>query len=216
MKNAFFSALLAEFLGSVFLVMAAVSPMILLANSPPGVALFANAVAVAWVLFALIEIFAPLSGAHFNPVVTVVLGFENKMGATKAAAYIVVQIFGGVVGIIFTHLMFFREVGAVLAVSTNPRQEYFSEILATFILMLAILLLVEMKSTKSALVVGLLVGGQVLATSSTMFANPQVTIARMLTAIQPGIRPLDGLAYIAAQFAGGVLAYGVFRVLRRR
>ncbi|MCL2396505.1 MAG: aquaporin [Defluviitaleaceae bacterium] len=208
----------AEFLGSMFLVMAAISPIILFTSvfaAPIAVAVLANAVSVAFVLCVLIEIFGPYSGAHFNPVVTLVMVLEKKINVQKAATYVVFQVAGGIAGIMASHLMFFDAVGGLLFVSETTRNGHvlFGEIFGTFILVLAILLLVKAKSTQLPVMVGLLVGGQLLATSSTMFANPQVTIARMLTSTTPGIRPTDGFVFIVMQFAGALLAYGIYRLV---
>lgn len=218
-RKAVSRALIAEFLGSMFLVMAAISPVILFTHifdAPKGVTILANAVAVAFVLCALIEIFGSISGAHFNPVVTMVMLFEKKIEAAKAALYLVAQFVGGIVGITFSHLMFFEDIGYLFAASENSRSGYvfFSEIFGTFILVLAILLLVKAKSSKVSIIIGLLVGGQIMSTSSTMFANPQVTVARMLTNTPPGIRPLDGVVFIAMQIIGALLAYAVYKAIR--
>ena len=202
----------------MFLVMAAVSSMILFTtvfDAPKSIAVFANAVAVAFVLCALIEIFGPVSGAHFNPVVTMVMLFEKKIAAPKAALFILFQFAGGIAGTMLSRLMFLREVEVLLSVSETVRNEYifFGEIFGTFILVLAILLLVKAGSDKIQIVVGFLVGGQLMATSSTMFANPQVTVARMFTNSAAGIRPVDGLIFIAMQIIGALLAYAVYRLI---
>ena len=208
----------AEFLGSMFLVIAAISSMILFTavfEAPKSIAIIANALAVAFVLCALIEIFGTVSGAHFNPVVTMVMMFEKKTGALKAALFIVFQFAGGIAGAILSHLMFLGEVGALLSVSDNIRNQYvfFGEIFGTFILILAILLLVKTRSNKISVIVGLLVGGMLMSTSSTMFANPQVTVARMFTDTAAGIRPPDGLIFIIMQIIGAFLAYGIYRFI---
>lgn len=217
MKNrVLLGELIAEYLGSMFLVMAAISSMILFCtvfDSTKSIAVVANALAVAFVLFALIEMFAPVSGAHFNPVVTMVMFFNKKISRLKALLYVAVQIIGGITGAIFSHLMFFEKVSGLLSVSQIVRTNYlyFSEVLATFILVLAILVLVRVKSDKIPLVVGFLVGGQLLATSSTMFANPQVTIARIFTDSAAGIRPEDAAVFIIMQIIGATLAYLVYK-----
>lgn len=208
----------AEFFGSMFLVMAAISPMILFVSvleCPIGVAVIADAVAVAFVLCALIEIFGSTSGAHFNPIVTMIMTLEKKVSVTKAALYVLVQIFGGLAGTALTHLMFFNEVSGIFTVSNSVRSDYIylAEIIGSFILVLAILMLVKNNSNKISIIVGLLVGGQLLATSSTMFANPQVTIARMFTDSAAGIRPIDGLVFIAMQIIGALLAYAVYKFM---
>ena len=210
------SELFAEFLGSIFLVMAAVAPTILfidVLDTAIGIAIIANAIAVAFVLCALLEIFGTISGAHFNPVVTLTMVFEKKIETSKAILFMLVQFVGGIVGLIFSHLMFLDELGALLAISNNVRNEYmfFGEIFGTFILVLAILLLVKNGSNKISIILGLLVGGQIMATSSTMFANPQVTVARIFTDTTSGIRPIDALTFIIMQIIGTLLAYAVYR-----
>ena len=221
MKKITLRELLAEFLGSMFLVTAAISPIImfgLVFESDKGIAIIANALTVAFVLFALIEIFGPISGAHFNPVVTFIMTLEKKINAGKAALFMLVQFAGGIAGTILTHVMFFDEVGALLYISGNERSgyQYVGEIVGTFILILVILLLVRSKSSKTSIAIGLLVGGQLMATSSTMFANPQVTIARMLTDTPSGIRPSDASIFILMQFTGALLAYVIYRLLKER
>ena len=217
-KQASISELSAEFIGSMFLVMAAISSMILFTSvfeSNKSVAVLANAITVAFVLCALIEIFVPVSGAHFNPVVTLIMAFEKKVSAVKAVLFILIQIAGGLTGTILSRLMFLGEMGSVLAVSNTIRSDYvyFGEIVGTFILVFAILMLVKTKSSKIPITLGLLVGGQLMATSSTMFANPQVTIARMFTNSAAGIRPFDGLIFIVMQIIGALLAYVVYKLI---
>ena len=212
--------ILSEYLGSLFLVMAAISPIILfnrVLNAGIGLAVLADALGVGTILFALIEIFGPVSGAHFNPAVTLATVICGTMSLKRAALYIVTQIAGGLTGTIFSHLMFYHEIPHLIAISevTRPGGSYFSEIICTFILILTILLLVQRRSNKISIVVGLLVGGQLIATSSTMFANPQVTLARMLTYSAAGVKPTDGLVFIVMQVIGTVLAVLVFRAVFR-
>lgn len=210
--------LTAEFIGSMLLIIAAVSPIILFIHvfeSHTGVALIANAIAVAWVLFALIEMFMHISGAHFNPVVTMAFVLDKKISCAKAMLYVIAQIAGGICGIIISHVMFYNEIGELLSVSNVTRGgfAYFSEIICTFVLVLAILLLVKVESTKISIIVSLLVGGMILSTSSTMFANPQVTIARMFTNSAAGVRPADGFVFILMQLTGALLAYGIYKLI---
>jgi len=217
-KQALLGELVAEFLGSMFLVMAAVASMIMFAEvfeATKAVAVLANAIAVACVLCALIELFGSISGAHFNPVVTMIMLFEKKIGATKAALFMMFQFVGGITGTALSRLMFLDDVGSILAVSDNVRNDYvfFGEIFGTFILVLAILLLIKIGSNKISVIVGLLVGGQLMSTSSTMFANPQVTVARMFTDTASGIRPIDGMIFIAMQIIGALLAYAVYQLV---
>jgi glycerol uptake facilitator-like aquaporin len=200
-----------EFLGSMFLVIAAVAPMILFVEvfkTDIAIAVLADAIAVGFVLFALIEIFGPICTSFFNPVVTMALAINKEISYQKAIGFIVSQILGGIAGVISVHLMFFNEIPKIIFVSSILRNggNYFAEFIGTFILVLAIFSLVHQKSDRVSLIVGLLVGGMVLSTSSTMFANPQVTIARIFTYSSAGIRPLDAILFIIMQIIGAYLA----------
>ena len=214
--------ILSEYLGSLFLVMAAISPLILfhqVLDTGIGLAVLADALAVGFILFVLIEIFGPISGAHFNPAVSLAMVLGGKISWKGASIYILAQIAGGLTGTLFSHLMFYHKIPQLIAVSevTRPGGNYFSEILCTFILVLAIFLLVHNRSDKLSLVVGMLVGGQLIATSSTMFANPQVTLARMFTYAAAGVKPFDGAVFILMEIIGALLAVLVFKaVIRQR
>ena len=212
------SELGAEFFGSMILLIAAISPTLmftLVFEADAGIALLANGIGVAFILCGLIEMFGPVSGAHFNPVVTMVMVFEKKIGVPKALLFVLAQFAGGIGGIVLSHLMFFDKVGDLLSVSDTVRDGYvfFGEILGTFILILTILLLVKTKSKKTSIIIGLVVGGLIFSTSSTMFANPQVTVARMFTGTSAGIRPVDGFIFVAMQLTGALLAYVVYRLV---
>ena len=212
--------ILSEYLGSLFLVMAAISPIILfnrVLNAGIALAVLADALGLGTILFALIEIFGPVSGAHFNPAVTLATVICGTMNWKRAALYILMQIAGGLTEMIFSHLMFYHEIPRLVAISDVSRAggNYFAEILCTFILILALLLLVQNQSKKISLVVGLLVGGELFATSSTMFVNPQVTLARMFTYSAAGVKPLDGVMFILMQVIGAVLAILVFKMVYR-
>jgi len=200
-----------EFLGSMFIVIAAVAPMILFVEifkTDIAIAVLADAIALGFVLFALIEIFGPICTSFFNPVVTMALAINKEISYQKAIGFIISQIFGGIAGVISVHLMFINEIPKIVYISSIVRNSgnYFAEIIGTIILVLAIFSLVHQKSDRVSLIVGLLVGGMVLSTSSTMFANPQVTIARIFTYSTAGIRPLDALIFIIMQIIGAYLA----------
>jgi glycerol uptake facilitator-like aquaporin len=160
----------------MFLVIAAVAPIILFTNmgAPIYIAVVADALAVGFVLFALIEIFGPICTAYFNPAVTVSMALIKDISWFEAFRHMAAQIFGGLVGIIFCHLMFIDSGQVVATISTVERSggTYFAEILGTFILVLCIISLIHQNSKRTSLVVGLLVGGMLMSTSSTMFANP--------------------------------------------
>ncbi len=215
------SQIACEYIGSLFLVMAAISPIILfnrVLDSGIALAVLANALAVGFVLFALIEMFGAISGAHFNPAVTLAMVVSGQMKWLRASTYILVQMAGGFTGMIFSHLMFYHEIPQVIAISRVTRSggNYLSEILGTFILVLAIFFLVENRSEKTSLVIGMLVGGELIATSSTMFANPQVTFARIFTYSAAGVKPFDGMIFILMEIAGAILAVLVWKTICRR
>jgi len=213
--------LIAEFLGSLFLVMAAIGSRVMIyyrMDGGAGLALVANAIAVGWVLYALIELFGPISGAHFNPVVTLVMAMDKQLEKALAWKYLAVQLVGGILGTFITKLMFYDDLARLFLISDNHRggSRHFSELIATFILVFAILVLVKMGNTKIPMIVGMLVGGMILTTSSTMFANPQVTIARIFTDTVSGIRPLDAIIYVIMQVLGALLAYGLYQIMSKK
>ena len=148
---------------------------------------------------------------------TVAAAICGTMGWRRAALYVPMQIVGGLTVTVFSHLMFYHEIPRLVAISEVTRSggNHFVELLGTFILILAILMLVQRRSKKISIVVGLLVGGQLIATSSTMFANPQVTLARMFTYSAAGVKPIDGIVFILMQVIGTVLAVLVYRTVYR-
>lgn len=166
-----------EFIGSMFLIIASIAPIILfvnILNAPIWIAVFADALAVGFVLFALIEIFGPICTSYFNPAVSIGLAIDKKITWTQAFRYSVIQILGGLTGLVACHLMFYDNISKLVVLSSVERSggAYFAEIPGTFILVLCIFALVHQNSDRISLVVGLLVGGMLLSTSSTMFANP--------------------------------------------
>ena len=213
-RRMLFGELASEFIGSMFLVLAVISPGFLFAymfDTPTGVTVVATALSVAFMLFVLIGMFGSISGAHFNPIVTMVMLLDKKITAGKAGLFIIVQIVGGITGSAVSHLMFWDEIGSFLSIAEGVRSyAYFCEVTGSFILVLAILMLIKTKSKHLPMMVGFLVGGQLMATSSTMFANPQVTIARMLSNTIAGNRAMDALMFIAMQITGALLAYLVY------
>ncbi len=216
-NNNFFH--LCEFLGSMILTIAAISPVILFNNvleADIALTVLADAIAVGFVLFALIEIFSPICTAFFNPAVSIAFAVDGRLTWKQAGIYSANQILGGIAGLLISQLMFYNKIPKLFAISDISRLggSDVAEILGTFVLVLAILSMVGQKSNKTSFVVGFLVGGMLLATSSTMFANPQVTIARMFTYSAAGIAPLDGLIFIAMQIIGATLAILAWRSLR--
>lgn len=206
-------ALMAEYLGSLFLLMVVNGVVIMLPDIFLGSALIGSVIAVPAILFVIIELFGPISGAHFNPLVTLIMYFEKKITGINGLKYVVVQTLGGLSGIFASHVMFYHESGGLWFISEVTRTDftYVSEIIVTFMLILAVLILTKIKTDKSSFIIPLLVGANILSTSSTMFANPQVTFARMFTHSMAGIRPLDGFIFIIMQLVGTLLAYVVYK-----
>ncbi|MCA9986344.1 MAG: aquaporin [Anaerolineales bacterium] len=211
--------LTAEFLGSLFLVFTAISPIILglqVLQADLAVAVLMDAVAVGFVLYVLIETFGPISGCHINPAVTLALIWLKKMDLKTGSLYIVVQIVGGLLGTLAAHAMFIgQDYFAWLAVSEVARNggAFFAEFAGTFLLILVIFSTMVHRHHQAGLIIGLLVGGFLITTSSTMFANPQVTIARIFTWAAAGIRPVDALGFIAAQLLATGAAIAIARLL---
>ena len=209
-------AFVCEFLGTLFLVATVVGSGIMAENLSMGnhaVSLLANAIATGAILYVLITIFSEISGAHFNPVVSLIMFTMKKLSFFEFLAYISVQIIGGILGTFLAHFMF--EI-SIIQFSTNIRtgsSQYFSEVIATFGLLLTILLGTKQKSGSVATLVAFYITAAYWFTSSTSFANPAVTIARTLTDTFSGIQYGDTIPFIMAQIIGGFLAYLLFNYL---
>ena len=180
-----------------------------------AIALLANTVATGAGLVVLIAILGPISGAHFNPAVTLVFALKRALSARMAAAYASAQTLGGVAGVWLTHAMFAEP---VLQVSTRLRDgpaQALSEGVATFGLVGVIMAGVRFRSQAVPALVALYITAAYWFTASTSFANPAVTLARSLSDTFAGIAPLSAPAFIAAQIAGAIAALFVFSWLLR-
>lgn len=200
--------LAAEALGTGLLVMAVVGSGIMAERltDDVAVALLGNTVATGAMLVVLISMLGPISGAQFNPAVTLAALLGRQLGAATALAYIVVQILGGAAGAMAAHAMFAEP---LLAWSTNARTgggQWLAEGVATFGLLLTIAAGLRFAASALPWLVGLYITAAYWFTASTSFANPAVTLARTLTDSFSGIRPVDAPAFIAAQLAGALLA----------
>lgn len=201
----------AEALGSLLLAGTVVGSGIMasrMADGNDAVALLANAGATAAMLYVLIVVFGPVSGAHFNPAVTAVAALRRELRAVDAAAYAAAQVAGCCAGAIVAHAMF----GAALVetaktVRTGPAQ-WLSEAVATFALVFAILGAARFRPNSAPAIVALVIAAGYWWTASTSFANPAITIARTLTDTFSGIRPADAPGFIAGQFVGAFGAWG--------
>ena len=200
---------IAEGLGTLGLVCTVVGSGIMaetLSAGNDGIALLGNTIATGAMLVVLITLFGPVSGAHFNPVVTMVMALKKQLPKSEAAIYIIVQILGGIAGTWLAHLIFDVP---VIQLSDNARSglsQYGSEIVATFGLLLTILIASRHRPDSIAMLVGLYITAAYWFTSSTSFANPAVTIARSLTDSFSGIAYSDAPFFIIAQIIGALLA----------
>ncbi len=201
--------LVAEFLGTAFLLAGVVGSGIMAAKLAGGngaLALLCNTLPTGAILAALILTFGPVSGAHFNPAVSIAMALRRELPAIVAGLYIVAQIIGGIAGVLAAHAMFELPLWQVsLTVRTGPSQ-WFAEFVATFGLLLTIFGCATRTPAAIPYAVGLYVTAAYWFTASTSFANPAVTIARALSDTYAGIAPASVLAFIVAQFVGALAA----------
>ena len=201
--------LTAEALGTAFLLAAVVGSGIMaakLAGGNAALALLCNTLPTGGILTVLILTFGPVSGAHFNPAVSVAFALRQELPWPEAAAYIVVQIIGGIIGVWAAHAMFELPLWQVsLTVRTGPGQ-WFAEFVAAFGLVLTILGCLARTPAAIPYAVGLYITAAYWFTASTSFANPAVTIARSISDTFAGIAPSGVIAFIAAQLAGMLAA----------
>jgi len=211
--------LVAEFIGTVLLLSIVVGSGIMgerLSGGSDGLALLANTVATGAGLVVLILVFGPVSGAHFNPVVTLVLLLRREFDAVMAAAYVVAQIAGAVAGVLIAHAMFDEAVFQVSMKARYGAGQFISEAVATFGLIATIMGCSRARPEATPYAVGLYITSAYWFTASTSFANPAVTLARSLSDTFAGIAPASVPAFIAAQLLGALLALLVFRWLLAR
>lgn len=205
--------LVAELLGTALLLAVVVGSGIMgerLDGGNEAIALLGNTLSTGAALVVLITIFGPLSGAHFNPAVTLVFAARRELGWSLAVGYIAVQLAGGVLGVWAAHLMFEEPVlQASLKLRDGPAQA-FSEGVATFGLIATILGSIRFRPEATPMMVGLYITSAYWFTASTSFANPAVTVARSLSDTFAGIAPSSAPAFIAAQLAGAAVAALLF------
>jgi glycerol uptake facilitator-like aquaporin len=209
-------SLLAEFLGSAFLAAVVVGSGIAAQSLSPGdvgLELLENAAATATGLFTIILMFGPVSGAHFNPVVSLVDASFGGLAWTRAFAYIPCQVAGCVAGAITANGMF-----AVAAVSISTKHRATSahllaEVVATLGLLLVIFSLARTRRAGAPAAVGAYIGAAYFFTSSTSFANPAIDVGRMFSNTFAGVAPASVPAYVIAQLVGGIVAVALLRTL---
>ena len=208
--------LMAEALGSFFLFATVIGSGIMaeqLSGGNIAVALLGNTLATGAMLFVLITMLGPISGAHFNPAVTLVMVLRGDLRRTALAAYIPAQLAGGILGVWAAHLMFGLPIIQFSEHSRTGIGQWAGEFIATFGLVLTILGTVRMRPAAVPSSVALYITAAYWFTSSTSFANPAITIARSLSNTFAGIAPADVSGFVLAQLAGSLAAAGAARWL---
>ena len=205
--------LFSETIGTSFLLLIVVGSGIMGENltENKAVVLLANSIATAFGLIVLIWIFGSYSGAHFNPVVSILMMLLGRLTKKETLFYVLCQIIGGVAGVVLANIIFDLD---IISISDNRRLTtgiFISEIIATFGLLLTILLVSKQKPEMVAAAVGLYIGAAYWFTSSTSFSNPAVTIARTLSDTFTGIVPSDVVPFIFAQLIGTFIVYFIYK-----
>lgn len=209
--------LLAEAIGTAMLLIAVVGSGIMAQTLTEdiAVALLANAIATGCGLYLLITVLGPISGAHFNPAVTLAFWLRREIDGQSAAKYVAVQILGGILGVWLTHAMFDQSIWQVSTTARTGAGQWVSEVFATFGLLFVIFGGLRSRPDAVPTLVALYITGAYWFTSSTSFANPAVTISRTLSDTFAGINPAHAPAFILAQIIGvGVAAAVLPRLFR--
>jgi glycerol uptake facilitator-like aquaporin len=205
--------LAAEGIGTAFLLMAVVGSGIMaerLSGGNVGLALLENTIATGAALVVLISIFGPLSGAHFNPAVTLYFALRREIRPLMGTAYVFTQFVGAIVGVYIAHAMFASPILELSDKHRNGPSQWLAEFVATFGLLATIAGSIRLSSAATPMLVGLYITAGYWFTASTSFANPAVTVARTLTDSFSGIAPSSAPAFIVSQLTGAIAAYLVF------
>ncbi|MDP6952228.1 MAG: MIP/aquaporin family protein [Alphaproteobacteria bacterium] len=208
--------LMAEWLGTFSLLATVVGSGIMaerLAGGNVAIALLGNTIPTGAILIVLITIFGPISGAHFNPAVTLSFALRKEIGVKESGLYVAAQIIGGIAGVFAAHIMFDNP---LIDPSTTTRAglgQWVGEFVATFGLVGTILACLRARPDAVPMAVGLYITAAYWFTSSTSFANPAVTIARGFSDTFAGINPATVAAFVAVQLVAAILATGFFRWL---
>jgi glycerol uptake facilitator-like aquaporin len=219
MKAPLPNRLLAEFIGTAALLAVIVGSGHMggqLAHGNAAIALLANSLATGLALYVLIVLFAPVSGAHFNPAVSLALAWRRAISWREALAYWPVQIIGALSGVLLAHAMFGLDLFAAGTKNRAGPGMWLSEVVATLGLVLTILLGHRARPAQVPALVGAYIAAAYWFTASTAFANPAVTIARAFTDTFAGIRPADVPGFIVAQLAGVAIALPLTAILTGR
>lgn len=205
---------LAEFFGTAFLLAIVVGSGVMgerLAAGNMAIALLANAIATGAGLYVLISALAPVSGAHLNPAVSVLMTLRGELRRRDLPVYVAMQIAGGWIGVLAAHAMFALPLLQWSSKARAGAPQMLSEFVATLGLLATILLLSRQQSARLPAAVAAYITSAYWFTASTSFANPAVTLARACTDTFAGIRPADVMGFIAAQLAAALLCFVVAR-----
>ena len=206
--------LAAEATGTMLLLSAIVGSGIMgerLSGGNTAIALLANTLATGAMLVAIILVFGPISGAHFNPVVTLAFAFQGQMRWRETPAYITVQVFGALLGVAAAHIMFSEPLFSPSQHARAGSAQLFSEFVAAFGLLVVVWGIGHSRPQAAPFAVGAYITAGYWFTASTAFANPAVTLARSLTNTFSGIRPMDVPGFVVAQLVGAAVATVLFR-----
>jgi len=218
MTNITRQAFVAELVGTAILLATVVGSGIMaqaLADSNAAIMLLANSLATGAILVVLILALASESGAHFNPVVSLVFYLRNEVSGGQLFYYLFAQFGGAVIGVMLAHAMFDQPLVSEYTTPRVGQGQFLSELVAAFGLVAAILATIRRGATAVAASVGLYITAAYWFTASTSFANPAVTLARALTGTFSGIRMVDVPAFVLAQVLGAILAFYLARGLRK-
>jgi len=206
---------IAESIGTFLLVAVVVGSGIMGENLSQGndaIALLGNTIATGAILFVIIKMFTSISGAHFNPIVSMVFLIRKEINLKEFINYVILQIISGISAVFIIHFIFNQQ---LYQISTNIRGEWpllVSEIIATCGLILTILFIRKSDEKSVAMGVALFISAGYWFTSSTSFANPAVTLARLFTDTFTGIAPISVLYFISGQIIGAFLGYKIFNI----
>ena len=208
----------AEFLGTAFLLATVIGSGIMAENLAGGnvaLALLCNTIPTGAILFVLITMLGPISGAHFNPAVTFAFWLNGDLSRNTAVLYVAVQLVAGIVGVLAAHAMFDDTILQVSSKARSSTGQWFSEWVAAFGLVATILLTLRANAGAVPAAVGLYITAAYWFTASTSFANPAVTIARSFSDTFAGIMPLHAPAFVIAQLVGAACALYVSKALMK-
>lgn len=207
-------ALLAEAIGTMLLLAIVIGSGIMAERLSAGntaAALLANTAATVGGLYILIEVFGPVSGAHFNPVVSMVMALRGELPANRAVAYVIVQLWAAMAGAVLAHAMFDLPLQQLSSKLRTGQGQWIAEAVATAGLLLVIL---RAPAGKASAMVAAYIGAAYWFTASTSFANPAAVVGRMVSDTFAGIAPVSAPAFIAAQVIGGLIGWGIANSLK--